>query len=406
MRILTLHNRYRQRGGEDESTESEIRLLRERGHEVLAYVEDNHSFGQSDLWQVGLRAVWNGRSYKRVRRLIKSFRPDVIKIHNSFPLLSPSVIYAAVREEVPVVQALHNFRLLCPAASFFRDGRLCEKCLGKTVAWPALAYGCYRGSRLASAAAATMNAVHAAAGTWAQRVSLYVIPSEFARRKFAEAGFPADKIRVKPNFLSHDPGVGDGKGGFALFAGRLAAEKGSDTLLQAWSRLNRRIRLKMVGGGPLEREVEERAKTLGDAELLGPQSNDSVWRLMGQATLVVVPSECYETFGRVVIEAFAKGTPVIASDRGALPELVEHGRTGLLFRAGDPEDLAAKVDWFLSHPAEAARMRKEARAEYLAKYTAEKNYQALMEIYESVLAEKQPGRRAAAAAARAAGHAG
>ena len=352
MRILTLHNRYRQRGGEDESTESEIRLLQERGHEVLAYVEDNHAFGQSDLWQVGLRAVWNGRPYKRVRGVIQSFRPDVIKIHNFFPLLSPSVIYAADHERVPVVQALHNFRLLCPAAGFFREGGLCERCLGKIVAWPALAYGCYRGSRFASAAVATMNAVHAAAGTWKQRVSLYVTPSEFARRKFVEAGFPASKIKVKPNFLPQDPGIGEGKGGFALFAGRLSAEKGLSTLFQAWRRLKWPMPLKIVGDGPLQKEVRSRAETLGNAELLGLQDNDSVCHLMGQAALVIVPSEWYETFGRVVIEAFAKGTPVIASDRGALPELVEHGRTGLLFRAGDPEDLAAKVDWFLSHPAE------------------------------------------------------
>jgi len=406
MRILTLHNRYRQRGGEDESTESEIRLLQERGHEVLAYVEDNHAFGQSDLWQVGLRAVWNGRSYKRVRELIQSFLPDVIKIHNFFPLLSPSVICAAGHEGVPVVQALHNFRLLCPAATFYRADAPCESCLGKSFGWPALLYGCYKDSRPATAAVTVMNASHAAAGTWARRVSMYVAPSEFTRQKFVEAGFPANKIKVKPNFLSQDPGIGDGKGGFALFAGRLSAEKGLGTLFQAWKRLSRPVPLKIAGGGPLQKEVEKRAKTLRDIELLGEQSNDSVWRLMGQAAVTVVPSECYETFGRVVIEAFAKGLPVIASDRGALPELVEHGRTGLLFRAGDPEDLAAKVDWFLSHPAEAARMRKEARAEYLAKYTAEKNYQALMEIYESVLAEKQPGRRAVSAAARAAGHAG
>lgn len=405
MRILTLHNRYRQRGGEDESTESEIALLRQRGHEVLVCEEDNHSFGRQHLWQVGLGAVWNERSYKKIRRLIQAFRPDVVKIHNFFPLLSPSVVHAAERERVPVVQALHNFRLLCPAATLFRANAPCEICLGKTIAWPALVHGCYKGSRVATAAVTAMNAWHAMAGTWVSRVRAYVTPSKFARRKFEEGGFPGNRIKVKPNFLAQDTGPGYGAGGFALFAGRLAVEKGLGTLLQAWGHLKRAIPLKIAGDGPLRREVEKRVKTLGDAELLGHLRSDFVQDLIGRAVLVIVPSECYETFGRVVIEAFSKGTPVIASDRGALPELVEHGRTGLLFRAGDPEDLAAKVDWLLSHPGEAASMRREARAEYLAKYTAEKNYRALMEIYEGVLENKQP-QGCAAAAAPFAGHAG
>lgn len=235
---------------------------------------------------------------------------------------------------------------------------------------------------------------------------MYITPSEFARRKFEEGGFPRHKLTVKPNFLARDPGPGGGHGGFGLFVGRLAEEKGIETLLAAWKGLGARVNLRIVGDGPLRGEVLRTGRSLPGIAALGYRPAGAVLDLMGEAAFVVFPSEWYETFGRVAIEAFAKGAPVIASNIGAVAELVEHGRTGLLFRPGDPDDLAAQVEWLLSHPAQAAGMRREARAEFLAKYTAERNYQALMEIYESVIQGAKPAVRPAAAAAHAAGHAG
>lgn len=404
MRILTLHNRYRIRGGEDESAESEVMLMRQHGHEVFEEIEDNRSLADSDRWRVGRQALWNHKAYQQVRSLIRSFKPHLVKIHNFFPLLSPSVIYATVAEGVPVVQALHNFRLLCPGAGLFRDGRVCEECLGRRFPWPGLLHGCYRQSRAATAAVAGMSTFHRATGTW-NRVNLFVTPSHFARKKFEEAGLPAERIRVKPNFLACDPQGGGRPNGYAVFAGRLAPEKGLQMLIAAWRMLKDPMPLKVVGHGPLFEDLTRQAIGCPGIEFIGFRTIDEVLELMGGAHFSVVPSEWPEVFGRVVIESFAKGTPVIASNIGALPELVDHGRTGLLFRPGDPEDLAAKIDWFLSHPAEAARMRREARAEFLAKYTAERNYQMLMEIYESVLAGKQLEVQPAARAARAAGHA-
>jgi glycosyltransferase involved in cell wall biosynthesis len=257
---------------------------------------------------------------------------------------------------------------------------------------------------MATTAVAAMTTLHRAVRTW-DRVSLFVTPSEFARGTFEKAGFSRGRIRVKPNFLARDPLPGAGSQGYAVFAGRLAQEKGLRTLLQAWRLLRRPMPLKIVGDGPLREELAAMAGGQSTIELLGMQPAEAVYALMGEASFVIVPSECPETFGRVVIEAFAKGAPVVASAIGALPELVEHGRTGLLFRPGDPEDLAANIDWLLTHPAEASRMRREARAEFLAKYTADRNYQMLMEIYESVLAGKPSEAQPVARAAHAAGHA-
>ena len=233
-----------------------------------------------------------------------------------------------------------------------------------------------------------MLTVHRVLRTWTEMVDVYVALTEFARSKFIEGGLPAGKIVVKPNFVAPDPGRGQGGGGYALFVGRLAPEKGTGTMLAAWDRLGTRIPLKIVGDGPLRARVVEAARR-SNVEWLGHRPVEEVHALMGKADMLVFPSEWYETFGRVAVEAFATGTPVIAADIGAVAELVEHGRTGLEFRPGDPEDLIAQVEWALSHPAELRLMRDEVRAEFEAKYTAERNYRALMEIYEAALERKK-----------------
>jgi len=260
--------------------------------------------------------------------------------------------------------------------------------MGKAVPWPGVVHECYRGSLAASGVIATMLTVHRAMRTWTEMVDVYVALTEFARSKFIEGGLPAAKIVVKPNFVAPDPGRGQGGGGYALFVGRLAPEKGTGTMLAAWERLGTRIPLKIVGDGPLRDRVAGAAGR-SNVEWLGHRPVEEVHALMGKADMLVFPSEWYETFGRVAAEAFAVGTPVIAANIGAVAELVEHGRTGLEFRPGDPEDLVAQVEWALSHPAELRRMRDEVRAEFEAKYTAERNYRALMEIYESALERKR-----------------
>lgn len=388
MHILSVHNKYQIRGGEDESRESEERLLREMGHQVEVYEEDNQHVASLNPAQMALRTIWSKEAYKIVKQRLQGSTYDIVHVQNFFPLISPSVYYAAKEEGVPVVQTLRNYRLLCPNALFFRDGQVCEDCMGKFIPYPGVLHGCYRESKMASVGVATMLTVHRAMNTWTEMVDLYIALTEFARQKMIEGGLPAEKIAVKPNFVHPVPSLGEGRGGYALFVGRLSVEKGLDTLLAAWEHLDAQIPLKIVGDGPLADQVMAAAKRLPQVEWLGRRPMTEVHALMGEAAFIVFPSKWYETFGRVAVEAFAKGTPVIAANIGAIAELVDSGRTGLHFHAGDSENLAAQVEWALSHPTELAQMRREARAEFEAKYTAQKNYQRLMEIYNQAQSAK------------------
>lgn len=392
VKVFILHNRYQLRGGEDESTDLEVALLHARGHMVDFLEVDNRAIAGRQAWRAGLQAVWAPSSYRAVRNRLQAERFDVVHVQNFFPLLSPAVLHAARAASVPVVLALRNYRLLCPNALFFRDGRVCEDCLGRLVPWPGVLHRCYRGSRAATGAVATMLVTHRLLRTWQRTVDVFIALTEFARRKFIEGGLPADRIVVKPNFVDPDPGPGPHDGGYALFAGRLSVEKGVRTLLAAWERLGPGIPLKIAGDGPLAGEVARACERNPQIEWLGAQPLDRVHALMGAAALVIAPSEWYETFGRVIVEAYAKGTPVVASDLGAMAELVEDGRTGLRFRPGDPGDLAAKVEWAWMHRRELAEMGREARREYEEKYTAERNYEQLMAIYRMAI-ERARSRR-------------
>jgi glycosyltransferase involved in cell wall biosynthesis len=385
--FLSLHTFYQQAGGEDAVFRGEVVLLQERGHEVLELTFDNRDLENLPPWRQAGLTLWNQEAYRRVREAIREHRPDLLHVHNTFPLASPAVIHAAKAERVPVVMTLHNYRLLCVNALFFRRGRVCEDCLGG-LPWHGVFHGCYRDSRPASAVVAAMLTLHRTLGTW-NMVDRFIALTEFARQKFIEGGFPPEKISVKPNFVHPDPGPGEGHGGYALFVGRLSPEKGLGTLLMAWERLGGKAPLKIVGDGPLAPEVQEAQKRIPGVEWLGRKAPEEVYALMGEASFLVFPSEWYEGFPKVLAEAFAKGLPVLASALGSQGSIVDHGRTGLHFRPGDPEDLAAKVEWLLAHPNELARMRKEARAEYEAKYTAEQNYAQLIAIYHEVLSKRR-----------------
>jgi glycosyltransferase involved in cell wall biosynthesis len=386
MKILVAHNFYKQPGGEDQCLAAELAMLRAHGHEVIEYCLRNDSIDSMSRLRVAAGTTWSRSAYREVRELLRVRRPQVAYFINTFPLISPAAYYAARAEGVPVVQALHNFRLLCPNALLFRNGRVCEDCLGKSVAWPSVVHKCYRASRAASATVATMLATHRALGTWRDAVDVYIALTEFSRRKFIEGGLPAEKIVVKPNFIYPDPGPGSGKGGYALFVGRLSGEKGVTTLLRAWKELAGSLPLKIVGDGPLEGIVADAATKNTRIQWLGRQSLDEVYALIGDAMFLVLPSECYEQFPRVVIEAFAKGTPLLASNLGAMANLVDNGRTGLHFEPGDAADMAAKARRLLAAPYELVPMRQAARQEYEEKYTAEPNHQALMAIYERAAA--------------------
>ena len=391
MRILFVHNRYIIRAGEDSVWDGEQKLLLDRGHEVVTYTRDNREVTKLSSLRVGLRAVWSAEDYAAIRETIRKHRPDVVAIHNFFPLISPAVYYAARAENAPVVQTLHNFRLICLGSYLYRDGRLCEDCFGKSVPWPGVFHGCYRQNKIASGGVAAMLTAHKALNTWRRMVDVYVALTDFEKAKFIEGGLPAEKIIVKPNFVQRDPGAGKGEGEYALYIGRLSAEKGLDTMIAAWKELGQIIPLKIVGDGALAGRVTEAARKNPAIEYVGERSRAEVAEMMKSASFLIFPSRWYEGMPMTIIESYASGTPIIASKLGSMTTLIEHGKTGLHFRPGDVVDLIKQVKWAVSHPAEIKAMRGNARAEFEAKYSADRNYAALMDVYN--LALKRAGSR-------------
>jgi glycosyltransferase involved in cell wall biosynthesis len=397
MNILFIYNLYQQSGGENQWVQSEPDLFRARGHNVVIYRRDNNEIHDFSLWKKASlfwESAWSRESYEAVRRLIRRERPDVAHVYNTLALVTPSVYYACHEEGVPVVQTVYNYRLLCPAANFLRNGRVCEDCVQHSL-WRSVAHGCYRDSRLQSAALAWTLQSHRRRETWNEIVDLYIAPTEFMRCKLIEGGLPAAKIVVKPNYHEPDPGLRVASDGSALYVGRLAPEKGVRTLLAAWQMLDRPPRLRVVGDGPLRDELEKTVarNPLGGIELLGTRPHHEVIEFLKSAAFLILPSEWYEAFPHVILEAFACGAPIVASRIGTLPDVIQDGINGVLFEPSQAADLAAKVKWIASHPDDARRMAMSARADYETKYTADRNYERLLGIYRRV-AGRSSDRRA------------
>lgn len=389
MKILLVHNSYQIRGGEEVVFEQECGLLERAGHQVLTYCRSNFEAEN----YTGLRRVvlakniaWSSHTRNQFARLLRQEQPEIVHVHNTFMMMSSSVFAACHEAAIPVVQTLHNYRLLCPAANFVRDGEVCEECVEHGLL-RGIRYGCYRGSRPATAAVALMLSVQR------QRRAcpdLYIALTEFSRQKFIDGGMSADRICLKPNFVYPDPGERTGDGSHAVFAGRLSPEKGLGTLLDAWAQLPRNIPLSIVGEGPLEAALQRKIAQLGltNVTFHGHQDHNKTLEIIKLAKFLIAPSECYENLPMGIAEAFACGVPVLCSRLGGMQEVVENKRNGLHFTAGDPADLAQKVLWSWSHPEDMREMGKQARKDYEARYTAEKNYPLLMEIYHRARASE------------------
>ena len=397
LNIVVAHNFYQQAGGEDQVFADETALLETHGHRVTRHTVHNDEVKNLGGITLAGRTIWNRQSHRELYQLVCREKAQLVHFHNTFPLLSPSVYSAARAAGAAVVQTLHNYRLICPTAICYRDGKVCEDCVTKTVPWPAIVHRCYRGNRGASVVTAAMLAVHHARGTFERDVDAYIALTEFARQKFVQAGLPGEKIFIKPNFVSPDPGPGGGpgimtttgKGHFFLFVGRLTQSKGVEVLLQAWKLLQGAVELKIAGDGELAPMVRDAAAGDSRIHFIGRLPSDQVSDLMAHATALIFPSVWYEGLPKTILESFARGTPVIASRLGSMIELVEDGKTGRHFEPGNAADLAEVISRSITDRSLPA-MRTTVRQQFTQHYTAQANYQRLMEIYDTALSTALP----------------
>jgi len=392
LKIILAHNKYREAGGEDVVFENEKRLLERNGHTVIPYLRSNTEVRTESLLDrlaIGPQMVWSSTTRREFSEILERERPDVVHIHNTFMVISPSIYYTCRSRGIPVVQTLHNFRLLCPAGSCFRDGIICTECLDRSLLRSVL-HGCHRNSRAATAGVALVLAYHRALDTWRKSVTRFIALTEFAKNKFVSAGFPAEAFMVKPNFVEPDPGERVGIGEYAVFVGRLDERKGVGVLLDAWKKLPSQYPLQIVGDGPdrLALETQARECQLYEISFRGRLSRDAVTETVKGARFTIVPSRWYEGFPMCIVESFACGTPAICSRLGGLAEIVEDHLTGLHFNPNDAQDLARSVEWAWNHPEELAEMGRAARRKYETEWTAEKNYSLLMKTYKQALATR------------------
>ena len=382
MKIIQVHNFYQFSGGEDVVVENERKLLESKGNSVFQFIKENKEInGYSFLKKANLinASVWSQASFHEIKELIKKVKPDICHVHNYMPLISPSVFSACGEMKVPVLQTLHNYRMLCANAFLFRNGKVCEECVGKSL-YHGVRYGCYRSSRVQTFAVARMIESNKKKGMWDGGVDGYIALTDFSKNKFIKGGLPADKIFVKPNFLFEDPGYSGKDENYFFFAGRLDETKGIDVLIEAANELPG-VKFKVAGDGPLK----EKVTAVQNIEYLGQLEKDELLKRVKNSIALIFPSIVFESMPMTILESFACGKPVIGSKLGAMAEIIEDGKTGLLFEPGSAKALVEKIEWAIKNKDEMKQMGINARKEYEEKYSAEKNYEMLMEIYNNLV---------------------
>jgi len=389
LRILIAHNRYRseQPSGEDRVVDLEVDLLRAAGHEVATFQRCSDEIAMmsaTDRALTVMRVPWSRPSRLEFGSRLRAVRPDIVHLHNTVPLISPSVLAAAADAGIPVVATLHQYRQICPTGEMFRDGSACDECVGR-LPWPSIRHGCYRGSRVATVPLSI--AMMTGRRHWWTQVTKFFCVSAALRDRLIAAGMPADRMTVKHNFVP-DIGVRSGPSEHVLYLGRLSKEKGLPLLMAAWERLTaaRTVGLPLViaGAGPLAATVEKWAAARSDVRYLGLLDREQCARVLRASAAVVVPSVLPETFGLVAVEAMSAGVPVVAAAHGGPPELVAHGVTGLLHIPGDADSLAAQLVTALD-PANGERMGLAGRKRYEARFSSEVGLSRLIGEYESTI---------------------
>lgn len=389
MRILIAHNHYQQHGGEDAVFANETALLETAGHEVHRYEVHNDTIsGIAKKVQTFLTTAYSKSSRRHFENVLDTTKPDVVHVHNYFPLITPAIFYACTARRIPVVHTLHNFRMMCANGFLLRDSKVCEKCVTGSPFW-AVAHRCYRESHAGSLALAHMINTQRRWKTWHEQVSRFIVLTQFERAKFIEAGIPENRISLKPNFIPdpvvHDRVSPEQRSG-ALYVGRLSPEKGLRTLIEAWREM--KVPLRIAGDGPLMDELRSTAPD--NVTLLGRVPSEKVHAEMSRAALLLMPSNWYEGFPVTLVEALACGLPVAASRIGSLQEVVLEGKTGRNFEPGNAADLARTVTDMLANPDSLVDMSHAARACYEENYSSERNLEILLAIYREACASTAP----------------
>ncbi len=395
-RVLIVHERYALFGGEDAAVDADIALLRSRGHVVHPWILENSGIGSWGIRRklaLAWKTTWNAHSSRELLAQAERFRPDVVHFHNILPIVSPSALHAAHTAGLPVVITLHNYRLLCPAGTFFRQGRPCEECHQKSLLRGVI-HGCYRGSRGQTAVVAFMLTSHRIMGTWSHCVDAFITPTGFLKAKLVQGGFNAARIHVRPNAVGDGTPSLEPSENYILFAGRLSAEKGILTLLDAMTHAPE-VPLIVIGQGPLESVVRERAsESSGSIRYAGHLDREGTDRVLSRARALIFPSLAYETFGLSLVEALSHGVPVVASRLGVRSEMIRDGDEGLLFEPGNPVDLARQIRRLMTDATLRSSMGRQARKSFEERFSQEHGYQRLMEIYRAAI-ESARTRRAA-----------
>ena len=380
MKILQAHNYYQQAGGEDTVVAQEKQILEKNGHEVITFYkqnEDINSWNKISKLRLIKEVSWSKKVFQEVDEIIKANPVNVCHVHNTLPLISPSIYYACKSNNVPVVQTLHNYRLICTNGLLMRNGRICEECLGRSP-YGAIAKKCYRNSALQTFVVARMLQKNKRMGTWEKQVDAYICLTEMAKEKFIAHGIPENKLFVKPNFIEVSLKPEVQKDDYLLYAGRITAEKGAKLIQSLATKLDYPI--KVVGEGALAADL----KGISSIELLGRKSHAETLKLMQKAKAVLFPSLLYEGMPMTIIEAFALKTPIIASGIGAAKSMISDMETGILFDYNSAESLIEKVNFCLNHPQEMSAMAEKAFREYENHYTAKENLKMLIKLYQSL----------------------
>ncbi len=390
MRILFIHTRYRQAGGEDQALQSEMEVLKQKGHtiEILLFENPDTTSFISNL-KNGIESFFNLQSYRITTKTIKEFKPDVIHLHNLFFKASPSVLYAAHKNNIPVAATIHNYRLICPNALLLRNNKPCELCVHKTFALPGIYHKCYHSSALATGLVTGITGFHKLINSWNKTIGVYITLTNFAKEKIQNSSLniAPNQIIIKPNFTK-DPGESTyEREDFFLFAGRLSEEKGIKVLLQAFAEISNK-RLVVAGEGPLKKELENLFKINRNISFTGKLNNEQTITLMKKCKTLIVPSLWYEGLPFVILEAFSTGTPVLASNLGAMHSIITDGYNGLHFKPDDKEELKNTVLAFINNN-NRNLMYSNARQTFLNYYTAEKHYTAIMKLYNNLVCNHQ-----------------